>query len=1188
MAVKFSNNFSTSLAVAASSTATTLELASVTGLPTLGSGDYTYLTIDTDTVSPTIEVVKVTAVNTGTNEITVTRGQDNTTASAFDAGTKVELRLTSILLNDVSDEASVTLWADIQNKPDSVITLAGDASGSATMTDLGSATLTVTIADDSHNHVISNVDGLQTALDAKQDASTALTTSNYSTTLDGRYYTETEIGAFFSGSSAITGYNKTNWDTAYGWGDHSVEGYLTGNQTITLTGDVSGSGTTSIAVTIADDSHNHVISNVDGLQTALDAKQDTSTALTTSTSFGGDVSGTYNAIVITDDSHNHVISNVDGLQTALDGKVDLAGDTMTGSLTVTGTVTADGLTVDGTGDLGTIGNGAFNQAAALGFQGDRAYFGYSSSQNTLIQSGASKGVVIEVNNDTLDSGTRAALFSSNGDISFYEDTGSNAKLFWDASDSRLGVGTTSPDYTFHAYHPTTNVVARFESGDAEVWIDLHDSDSGTYGALLGHTSTELFKVADASVDVRMSLNNNGLLDTDAGYSVGGTTAIDSSREGSFATKATFGGIDSAGNVQPSANNTVVSGYGLIGNRGTYYITNSGGVIQIGNGSIHNNNPTATFSTSAVNLASGRSLQIDGTTVLTSARAATNLVSVSLDAVDGNGYGFWDSSTNYAIWMSSAGNSTYGGRVSGETTSDYNMYFKMQSGTNRGFVFKDEANAFFSINPNSGVHSEVPGFWQSYFRMEKTGTATSSTTGYPSQEIVFRSSGWDTNNSVARNCDWHVRAEATPSVYPDQHLAFYEQVPSYGHKKFELHGRNSGASYQHPDAATFYGNLQVAQTSDSTGGDLSVVGQAYITGTGGRPIEIGDVGSIITKGSNGGWAQGYKFEGYSGADLGGFGALGNVNTMTYFWIGSTYNGAETFKVYPNGQIVVDGLTLQQSTDRNGLLEIYSSGTSWSGFQITKASGNHWSIMGDDDNLGLYDDEAGEWILLYYQNAYASIYYNGAEKIRTQSDGARILGNLYIDEYIYHQGDTNSYLRFIAADDVQLVAGGRQMIRMDEGTNPDRLYFPNGSSYTDSNGTAVFAGNVTAYASDRRLKTNIKPIENALDKVMAIRGVTYDWIDEVKELGFTPDRQHDCMGVIAQELEEAGVDQVIMPAPFDRIRTKETDWKDVSKSGEEYKTVDYDKLTALLIEAVKEQQTQIEALQAKIKELENGNH
>ena len=47
---------------------------------------------------------------------------------------------------------------------------------------------------------------------------------------------------------------------------------ISGNQAITLSGDVSGSGTTSIVVTVADDSHNHVISNVDGLQTSLDAK----------------------------------------------------------------------------------------------------------------------------------------------------------------------------------------------------------------------------------------------------------------------------------------------------------------------------------------------------------------------------------------------------------------------------------------------------------------------------------------------------------------------------------------------------------------------------------------------------------------------------------------------------------------------------------------------------------------------------------------------------------------------------------------------------------------------------------------------------------------------------------------------------------------------------------------------------
>ena len=55
---------------------------------------------------------------------------------------------------------------------DPTLTLSGDASGSATFTNLGNATLTVTVADDSHNHVISNIDGLQSALDGKQASGT--------------------------------------------------------------------------------------------------------------------------------------------------------------------------------------------------------------------------------------------------------------------------------------------------------------------------------------------------------------------------------------------------------------------------------------------------------------------------------------------------------------------------------------------------------------------------------------------------------------------------------------------------------------------------------------------------------------------------------------------------------------------------------------------------------------------------------------------------------------------------------------------------------------------------------------------------------------------------------------------------------------------------------------------------------
>ena len=56
------------------------------------------------------------------------------------------------------------------------LTIDGDASGTATFTNLGDATLTLTISDDSHNHVISNVDGLQDALNLKAPlASPALT-----------------------------------------------------------------------------------------------------------------------------------------------------------------------------------------------------------------------------------------------------------------------------------------------------------------------------------------------------------------------------------------------------------------------------------------------------------------------------------------------------------------------------------------------------------------------------------------------------------------------------------------------------------------------------------------------------------------------------------------------------------------------------------------------------------------------------------------------------------------------------------------------------------------------------------------------------------------------------------------------------------------------------------------------------
>ena len=94
-----------------------------------------------------------------------------------------------------------------------------------------------------------------------------------------------------------------------------------------------------------------------------------------------------------------------------------------------------------------------------------------------------------------------------------------------------------------------------------------------------------------------------------------------------------------------------------------------------------------------------------------------------------------------------------------------------------------------------------------------------------------------------------------------------------------------------------------------------------------------------------------------------------------------------------------------------------------------------------------------------------------------------------------------------------------------------------------------GDVIAYsttiASDERLKENVKVIDNALDKIDQLRGVTFDWIDR-------GDKRSG--GVIAQELEK------VMPELVKEVENLKTE--------DSFKAVDYNGLIGLLIEAVKE--------------------
>lgn len=129
------------------------------------------------------------------------------------------------------------------------------------------------------------------------------------------------------------------------------------------------------------------------------------------------------------------------------------------------------------------------------------------------------------------------------------------------------------------------------------------------------------------------------------------------------------------------------------------------------------------------------------------------------------------------------------------------------------------------------------------------------------------------------------------------------------------------------------------------------------------------------------------------------------------------------------------------------------------------------------------------------------------------------------------------------------------------------------YTDTSGNLFVIGTVTDGVSDARLKTDISPILNAVEKVCKINGVTFLMNELADGLGVgNASRQ---VGVLAHEVE-AVLPEAISLAPFD---TKHEDGVAVSKSGENYKTVQYEKIVPLLIEAIKELSLKVSDLEKK---------
>lgn len=126
-------------------------------------------------------------------------------------------------------------------------------------------------------------------------------------------------------------------------------------------------------------------------------------------------------------------------------------------------------------------------------------------------------------------------------------------------------------------------------------------------------------------------------------------------------------------------------------------------------------------------------------------------------------------------------------------------------------------------------------------------------------------------------------------------------------------------------------------------------------------------------------------------------------------------------------------------------------------------------------------------------------------------------------------------------------------------------------TAASGTAgeIRATNqITAYYSDKRLKTEVAQITDALEKIEQLTGVIYTQNKLAEQFGYN--NYEEQVGLYAQDVN-AVQPQAVKPAPFDIAEDGS------SISGEDYLTVQYDRLIPLIVEAIKELKERVQKLE-----------
>ncbi len=299
----------------------------------------------------------------------------------------------------------------------------------------------------------------------------------------------------------------------------------------------------------------------------------------------------------------------------------------------------------------------------------------------------------------------------------------------------------------------------------------------------------------------------------------------------------------------------------------------------------------------------------------------------------------------------------------------------------------------------------------------------------------------------------------------------------------------------------------------TGGPVSIIGGSSENSNGGSVSIIGGSGSG-SGGDHGGSIIISSGDGYHGGDIDirtGNASGSNSGTINI----STGNGGTPGHINLNtayGNANLGSITLSTGQE-------YQPANSWQG-HITLATGR----------LG-------------------SIKLLSSTGISLKTTDYRYGSNIRLETSSNNEGENNIFLIVGDSPDPDGVSRGIIL-------NPN-------VGLVEVIGSGTYTGSWTQ-ASDRRYKSNIKPLLNLLNNVMLLQPVEYDWKkEEFPENNFPDGNQ---IGLIAQEVEEL----------FPEI---------VATNRDGYKSVDYSKLSVLLLQSMKEQQNEIEKQSDEISEMKS---